>query len=365
MAIENIYQWRSLTVHSLPGGKQLDNSALHRILSKDIPPMMRLEELRITSEVDPSPLVDRLLQSIAATAMSSLTRIETKCLYSSQFLLHLTSADIFHSLTTLKAVLPKVSQPINILPRFTRLEVLEVTNLCLPSYQNDSPLPFTQNLCHLYLKSVTVDWMAGRVFPFLMFCTIITPPRAFLALDVSLPTCRKLHFSHWCTALFGRFQGPIVRFLVIHSNLWTPFQGSQVLVDMCMAGLGTGLQPRVLHIAMQCNGSVLLTVLQDLPALEELKLKLPRPSALSKGFFTSLLAKPVTIPCGIRKLDWFEWAEEQGDCCAAICPSLKVFNLHYQRWLRPSEQIGFVSLLWYYTGHGIKPKCHYKPCVFT
>ena len=345
IALESVPQWRGLTVHSLPGGEQLGGSALHKILSTNIPPMMRLEELRITSEVDPSPLVDRLLQSIAATAMSGLTTIETNCLYSSQNLLRVTSANSFHSLTTLKAVLPKVSEPIDILPQFIRLEVLEVTNLSLPSYQNDSLLPFSQILRRLYLKSVTIDWMAGRVFPLLSVCAIITPPSPFLAHDVHLPTCREFHFSHHRTALFGRFQVSMISSLVIHSNHWTPLQGSQGLVDVCTAGLGAALRPRVLHLAMLCNGSVLRTVLQDLPALEELSLELPRPSALSRGFFTSLLAKPVTIPYGTQTSEWFTWAEKQNDWHAAICPALKVFNLHYHRWLRPNEQIGFVPPL--------------------
>ena len=345
IAIESASQWRSLTVHSLPGGKQFGDSALHQILSMDIPPMMRIEELRITSEVDPSPLVDRLLQNIAATAMSSLTTIAINCLYSSQFLLRVTSADSFHSLTTVKAVLPRASEPIDILPRFTRLEVLEVTNLGLPSYQNDSPLPFSQTLRSLRLKSVKIGWMAGRVFPLLTVCSITTPPSPFLALDVHLPTCREFHFHHHCTASFRRFRMPMVSFLVIRSTHWTPLHGSQSLVDVCMAGLGTVLQPRVLHLAMLCNGSVLLTALRDLPALEELYLKLPRPSALGRSFFTSLLAKPATIPYGTRDSHWFTWAENQNDWYAAICPSLKVFNIHYQRWVRPSEQIGFVAPL--------------------
>ena len=344
IAIESIHQWRSLTMHSLPEGERLANSALHRILSTDIPPMIRLEELRITSQVGPSPLVDRLLQSIATTAMTGLTTIETNCLYPFEFLLRVTPTDIFHSLTTLKAVLPKDSEPIDIL-RFTRLEVLEVTNLSLPSYQNDSPLPFSQTLRSLRLKSVTMDWMAGRVFPLLSFCAIVTPRTPFLTHDVHLPSCMEFHFSHHRTALFGRFHVPMVSSLAIHSNHWTPLQGSQGLVDLCMAGLGATLRPRVLHLAMLCNVSMLRIVLQELPALEELNLELPRPTALSRGFFTSLLAKPVTIPYGTMKSGWFEWAENQNDWHAAICPSLKVFNLHYQRWLRPSEQIGFVAPL--------------------
>ena len=84
---------------------------------------------------------------------------------------------------------------------------------------------------------------------------------------------------------------------------------------------------------------------RDLPALEELSLELPRPSALGRGFFTSLLAKPGSIPYGSGIQKWFEWAENQNDWHSAICPSLRVFNLHYQRWLRPSERFGFVAPL--------------------
>ena len=53
----------------------------------------------------------------------------------------------------------------------------------------------------------------------------------------------------------------------------------------------------------------------------------------------------MTIPYGTRKSGWFTWAESQYDWHASICPCLKVFNLHYQRWLRSSEQISFVTPL--------------------
>ena len=345
MAVENTSQWRSLTVHSLPWSEQLADPTLHKILSNNILPMSRLVQLKITSEVEPSPLVDHLLRIIGATAMGGLMTMETSSLYAIKFLLHATSTYTFHSLTTLKAVLPKLSEPINIFPQFSKLEVLEAINLSLPLYQSDSPLPLSQTLCRLYLKSGTIEWMAGLVFPLLTVCTIITPSSPFLALDVHLPTCLEFHFHHQSTALLGRFQIPIVNSLVVGSNHWTPLQGSQGLVDMCMAGLGTVLRPRMLHLAILCNGSMLRMVLQDLPALEELTLELPRPSALGRGFFTSLLARPATIPHSTLRRLLFQWAERQNDWHAAVCPSLRVFNLHYQRWVRPSEQLGFVAPL--------------------
>ena len=45
------------------------------------------------------------------------------------------------------------------------------------------------------------------------------------------------------------------------------------------------------------------------------------------------------------KWGWFGWAEKQNDWHAAVCPSLRVFDLHYQRWVRPSKQCGFVAPL--------------------
>ena len=345
IAAESTSQWRSLTVHSLPKGEQLDNPALHKILSMDIPPMSQLEELKITSGVEPSPLVDHLLQIISATAMGCLTTIETSSSYAIRFLLQATSTHTFHSLTTLKAVLPKLSEPIHILSQFPKLEVLEATNLSLPSYQDNSSLSFCQTLCRLYVKSGRIEWMAGQVFPLLTVCTIITPSSPFLALDVHLPACTEFHFHHRCITLFRRFQIPIVSSLVVSNNHWTPLQGSQGLVDMCMAGLGTVLRPRVLHLAMLCNGSVLCMVLQELPALEELILELPRPSALGSSFFTSLLAKPVTMSYRKWTSEWFRLTEGQNDWHVAICPSLRVFHLYYQRWVRPSEDFGWIAPL--------------------
>ena len=38
----------------------------------NISPMSRLEVVKLTLELDPSPLVDRLLQNIGATAMENL-----------------------------------------------------------------------------------------------------------------------------------------------------------------------------------------------------------------------------------------------------------------------------------------------------
>jgi len=61
-AAKNASHWRSLTVHSLPRAGQLSGRSLHTLISSmDISPMSRLEEVKLTSELEPFPLLDRLL----------------------------------------------------------------------------------------------------------------------------------------------------------------------------------------------------------------------------------------------------------------------------------------------------------------
>jgi len=352
IAAGNASLWRSLTVHSLPRGGQLSDQSLHTLItSMDISPMSRLEEVKLTLELDPSPLVDHLLQNIGATAMRSLMKMETSSLYAIRLLLQTPSTYTFCSLTTFRAMVRKMNETIDLLSHFSKLEVLEVTNLLLPSYQDETPLPFVQTLRYLYLKTVSIDWMAGRVFPVLDACTIITPPRPFLAFDVHLSTCRDFQFHHLCTTSLGRFRMPMVSLLAIDGNQWNPLKGSESLVHICMAGLGTVLRPSVLHLTILCNESVLISALRLLPNLRELSLKLPRPSALGRCFFTALLAQPATMPLITSPAGysvssgWFYWAEQRNRWYTALCPSLRVFELWYRRWLRPSEQIGMVAPL--------------------
>src|SRR5258708_38245187 len=82
---------------------------------------------------------------------------------------------IFGSLTTFKAHVPIMSHPIDLLPHFNQLEVLELTDLLLPTYDNTS-LFLVGTLHHLHLRGVSIQWMGGKVFSHLDSCTIFTPP---------------------------------------------------------------------------------------------------------------------------------------------------------------------------------------------
>jgi hypothetical protein len=114
-----------------------------------------------------------------------------------------------------------------------------------------------------------------------------------------------------------------------HTRQWTG--GSA-----CKGRIWDGFQPKSLSLSVTCKDTVLLAVLQLLPELVELKLDLPRPSALGKRFFTGLLAKPGNQEADNLKFDWRELFRENriGWRCA-ICPYLRSLELKYQQWLRP------------------------------
>ena len=75
-----------------------------------------------------------------------------------QYLLQLVHTPIYCSLTTFIAKVPKMSPPIDLLPHFMQLEVLDLTGLHLSTISDGSPLPLAHVLCHLVpqpcLKSV-------------------------------------------------------------------------------------------------------------------------------------------------------------------------------------------------------------------
>ena len=291
MAGSRAPQWQTLIIASLPLDEPVAQSN-HARPSTQLRPMTRLRHLHITEPVL-SPLLRSLLQNVATTAVGKLISMETHCLPAVQYLLQPTHSSIFCSLTTFIAKVPKMDQPVDLLPHFMQLEVLELTNLLLSIVVNGSPLPLAQTLHRLYLKSVSIQWMGGQVFSHLENCTIIAPltdPSPHH--DVQLPACTAIHFENWNTSPIGQFFAPAIEHLRVESNAWSSYTGNKQVVRLVRAGFGMGLQPKCLSLGVTCMEKVLLAVLQLLPNLVELKLDLPRPSALGGRFFNGLLAKP-------------------------------------------------------------------------
>jgi hypothetical protein len=303
--------------------------------------MNRLEHLKISLQSESSPFFNHLLQNITNAAAGTLAVLETNSVRALQYLIQSPSRSLFHSLTTLKAKIREMSGPVDLLPHFTRLEVLEVTNLLIPSYHHTFPLPLVHNLRQLRLSNVSVQWMGGRIFPRLKNCNIFVLPRDnTLILDCQLPACTDLQFrGRNIRSVVEKCRVPGLESLMLTSNEWAPSRGSQLVIDVSRAGLGRLIQPRILHFALLCDEMVLLSALQLVPDLEELNLELPRPSALGRRFFAALLAKPSNISIDQINGNSFSQGIGQTRWYASTCPSLKVLQLRYRRWLRESDRL--------------------------
>ena len=340
VAVTCASQWDALTIMSLRQSEQ-EVQEFDNLFSSHLRPMNNLRHIRMVQSVS-SPLPCQLLQNIATSAVGSLNFMEIHSPLVIQYLLQPSYVSIFSSLTTFKAQSPRMNDPVDLLPHFNRLKVLELTNLLLPLY-GPGPLPLVNTLHQLYLKAISIQWMEGQVFPQLKSCMVITPPvRGHpLGLCITLPVCTAFEIVCKDTSLMRNFHVPNVGSLMVKSTAWSAVRGHEQVTHLCRLVIETPLQPHALHLSIHCQDKVLLPVLMLLPGLEELKLDLPRPSALGKTFFIALVAKP------IGGVDWTNPSElKQGTGWRAmICPCLKVLELRYEKWLRGSDRIEFLAPL--------------------
>ena len=345
MAGTKASQWETLAITSFSQDEP-DAQSGHALTSMRLQPMRQLRHLDIKGPVL-SPLLRLLLQNISTTAAGTLVSMEIHSLSAIQYLLQPVHVSIYSSLTTFRAKVPRMSPPIDLLPHFTQLEVLDLTNLHLSTIIDGSPLPFSHVLRHLRLNAVSIQWMGGQVFSQLEDCTINAPLTGpSLHHDVHLPACTKLHFENWDISPTGQFLAPALDDLRVKSNAWSTYRGNGQVFRLVRAGFGLTIQPKFLALSVVCKEKVLLAVLRLLPGLEELELDLPRPSALGTHFFTGLLAGSGNHGTGGLEFDWRELfrANNTGWRCA-VCPSLRILELKYQRWLRPGDNRDFLPLL--------------------
>ena len=339
-------QWKTLEITSF-GQDEPDAQSDHALTSMRLQPMRQLRHLEIKVPIL-SPLPRLLLQNVATTAIGTLASMEIHSLPAIQYLLQPAHVSVYCSLTTFIAKVPKMSHPIDLLPHLMQLEVLDLTNLHLSPISSDSPLPLGHVLRHLCLKAVSIQWMAGQVFSQLEDCTIIAPLNdPSLHHDVHLPACTKLHFENWDISPIGQFLTPALDHLRVESNAWSPYKGNEQMLQLVVAGFGMTIQPKCLSLHVICKEKVLSAVLQLLPGLVELELDIPRPSALGRHFFTGLLAKPGNQGTGELKFDWRElFRKSNTGWRCTVCPSLRILELKYQRWLRPGDNNDFLPPLY-------------------
>jgi hypothetical protein len=337
LAVANASRWRKLTIDSLPHGSPVPSSV-------EFPPISELKYLSVTSQAKSSPLLYRILENIGTAAVGTLSVMETTSYQTIQHLLQPAYIQLFRFLTTLKADIRTTPDSVDLLPHISRIEVLDLTNISLPTYADDVDLSLTHSLRHLRLKAVSIQWIGGRRFSQLQSCSIHSPiSYPPLLSDVYFPTCHELEFRDMKVA--RQFQAPAIHSMTMKSDEWTPARGSKQVILLCRAGLGIHWQPRVLHLSVLCNEGVLLSVLGLLPGLNKLQLDIAGPCVLGQRFFMALLAIPKDGPEGNIDRKWEDSPEDVKIWGSRICPSLRRLELKYERWFRQTDQLDILPPL--------------------
>ena len=250
LVLANASRWRRLTIDSLPHAIPVPSSVV-------LPPISGLKYIKVATKAQSSPLLDRILENIGTASVGSLSMIETTSHHTIRHLFRPEYVQLFHVLTTLKAHTRTAPYSFDLLPHLLRIEVLDLSNISLPSYADDVDLPLIHTLRHLRLKVVSIQWMGGRKFGQLQSCSIHSPTTYLtLSSDIYFPICLELEFGHRSVEVAGRVRAPKVDSVTMKSNEWTPLRGSNQVVLLCRAGLGIHWQPRVLYLSILDRKSV-------------------------------------------------------------------------------------------------------------
>ena len=327
-------RWSSLNLISPPPrGEYKDMQILQ--------PLTNLESLTLACGF--GDFIEQLITAISKSAPPNLTTMALADPAAVLWLVQPAFAHIYHSLRTLKIQLFKrMDSPVDILPHLQRLETLDACRLCLPFYSPDSPFPLIRTLRCLYLKSVSVQWMAGHVFPALKECRIIFPHHAYTihaSQPVTMPSCSLLLYHSNDLHSLRQFHLPSLDALDVKNAQWNVCRGNPQLAILCPIVTAGPQNLAVLRLDIRCSERILIYMLELIPALEVLWLGLAHPNALSKAFFQAFIARE-------RRTDGVsEMVGSPSQAIAPLCPSLKSLHLHYRRWMRGPDKTSLVVAL--------------------
>ena len=304
-------------------------------------PLYRLEVFHLGSGFD--TLVEPLMIAIAKSESTSLTRMDLEDPVAVLYLVQPVCLQITKSLTTLNIYLPnRMDGPVDILSHLQRLEDFHAYRLCLPIYPPDASLPLIHTLRALYLKSVSVQWMAGHVFHALERCEIIFPHHAdtMQALQhVSMPTCSFFRYDSNDLQPVTQFQLPSLSDLDVKSGQWNVQRGNLQLATMYPLVVARAHNLSSLRLDVACSEMLLVYMLRHVPALKTLWLGLASPNALGKSFFQAFIVRNPAADCTRDMI------VAHSQTAAPLCPSLASLCLDYRRWLRGRDKRALIVIL--------------------
>jgi hypothetical protein len=223
-AVKAASRWRSLALVSLPLPSKGKNLRI-------IHPLQHLESFKLAAACNLGHFLEPLMTAITTTATPRLTKIEIFHPDAATYLVQPTYLNIFSSLTTLRLICRRMRNPVDILPYLHNLEMFEAHRLCLPIYPSSVDLPLIQTLQCLYLKSVSIQWMTGRIFPALKECSIIFPHHADAIHSVYMPSCSILKYDSNNLDTLEHFHTPPLDRLEIKCGQWRTWSGNLQLIS--------------------------------------------------------------------------------------------------------------------------------------
>ncbi len=332
-------RWRNLVVTSFPSRVDIDAHWTPKRPSFTFGgPINALKSFRIKSPCEDSILFEQLLDVVGNSSHERLVDME---LTSPNAIYHLSQphfASIFRRLVIFKVDFREMPIEVDILRHFEQLETLEAFRLRLPTYTIETDLPLVRTLKQITIKTVSVQWMAGRSFSKLEECTIIWPhyPETLApGGGVDLPVCTHFTYDDHVIDILPNFRIPKLDTLIVRNEAWNKPRGSTQLAAVWKgAGHVTTLKPRVLCLETQCHDQHLINALAMLPELEELYLGLVRPDGLGKKFYGALQAKKGRSP-----------RSSSAAYVCMLCPNLRTFGIRFRRWIREDERDEITPLL--------------------
>jgi hypothetical protein len=314
-AAEAAPRWRSLVLLSLPlPGKCKDLQIMH--------PLQNLESFKLAASCNLGNSLEPLITAITTTVAPRFTVVEVFQTDAALYLVQPAHFQFLSSLTTLRLICRRMQNPVDILHK---LEIFEAHHLSLPNYSPEVDLPLTQILRVLRLKSVSVQWMAGRFFPALEECSIIFPHHADTIQSVYMPSCSILRYDSNDLGALEHFHCPRLGELEVKCGQCRKWRGN--LQFAALHPIFVAQRLTRLQLEIKCSERLLKYMLRLAPALEDLWMGLSSPHALSSAFFLAFAA-------GGRNSS----AAPSSQTIAPLCRHLRKLHLHYKRWSRGAER---------------------------
>jgi hypothetical protein len=215
IAFKDIPRWKELLIISFPTDETL--SSCNVTLCSPVEPPFRLKVLEIFPGCGRSTAIRTFLDSLT---MSPLTRVH---IFSSSIVTHLLACHQYRPIFYLADFHidgRQLNEPVDILSLFSSsLQSLTTYYLPLPEYDASIHLPLTRGLRRLHLEGVSVQWMGGRTFKNLQYCTILAPRKlARLANNkVHLPVCQEMSFDGHPFTSIHYFDAPNMNRLILRT----------------------------------------------------------------------------------------------------------------------------------------------------